>query len=73
VTTLKTADGRTSQINAHVNRQLHPGEGVVFENGTAVSYDGTAFRVGGQLLESLNAVLNRDGALHKAAFIRTFR
>jgi hypothetical protein len=73
VRTLKTADGRTSQVNAHVTRQLQPGEGVDFENGTSVSYDGIALRVANEPLDSLNAVVNRDGTLRKGVFIRTFR
>ncbi|RYD68880.1 MAG: hypothetical protein EOP84_29545 [Verrucomicrobiaceae bacterium] len=73
VTTLKNADGRTSPINAHVTRQLQPGEGIVFENGTVVSYDGTVLRVANKPVNSLNAVIDRDGALHNEAFIRNFR
>ncbi len=72
VATLRTADGRTSRIDAHVPRQLQPGESVVFENGTSVSYEGKVLRVGNEALDSLNAVVNRDGSVNKGSFIRTF-
>jgi hypothetical protein len=73
VATLKAADGRTSRVRAHLTRHLQAGEAVVFENGVVVTYDGTTLRVANKPLQSLNAVVYRDGTLRKGEFIRTFR
>ena len=55
---------------AFLKREIKAGESLMFDGGAVVRFDGSQLYVGKQLIKESNVHVERDGSIHRNAFIR---
>jgi hypothetical protein len=70
VATSTVAGEEPTEPQAFLKREIRAGESLTFDGGAVVSFDGSQLHVGKELIKATNVHVERDGSIHRNAFIR---